>query len=193
MGRFCVALLHHPVLHKDGSVISSAITNTDVHDIARTCTTYAVDAFYLVTPVDAQLNLADRLIHHWQKGAGADRNKDRNTAFRIVHTARALEDVLARERTLTTGPVEAWATSAQLIPGAVPISQGRRLLEEHPGTVVMLLGTAHGLAPAALAACQRALLPIPGRTHADGTHYNHLSVRAAAALLVHALRADQPL
>ena len=187
MGRFSVALVHHPVLHKDGSVISSAITNTDLHDITRTATTYAVDAFYIVTPVDAQQALAERLIHHWTRGDGAARNKDRQKAFGVMHVVPSLQAALQQEGTHCPQGVDAWATSAQPLPGALTLAQGREKLLG-PRGAMMVLGTAHGLAPDAVAQCAVRLAPLPGVPHANGETYNHLSVRAAAAILIHELR-----
>ncbi len=191
MGRFSMALVHHPVLHKDGSVISSAITNTDLHDITRTATTYAVDAFYIVTPVESQRLLAERLIHHWTRGDGARKNADRQRAFGIMHVTATLQDALAAEGAHCAAGVDAWASSAQLLDGAISLAQGREhLLGPRGGMLV--LGTAHGLAPAAIALCAVRLAPLPGVPQANGETYNHLSVRAAAAILVHELRGPRP-
>ncbi|MBT8351253.1 MAG: RNA methyltransferase, partial [Deltaproteobacteria bacterium] len=35
-----VALVHYPVVNKNGDVIASAVTNLDLHDIARAAKTY---------------------------------------------------------------------------------------------------------------------------------------------------------
>lgn len=37
-----IALVHYPVLGKKGEIIGSAITNLDLHDIARTAKTYGM-------------------------------------------------------------------------------------------------------------------------------------------------------
>ena len=46
-----MALVHHPVLDRRGDQVTSAVTNLDIHDLARLATTYRVSRFYLVTPV----------------------------------------------------------------------------------------------------------------------------------------------
>lgn len=188
MGRFAVALCHHPVLHKDGSIITSAITNTDLHDIARSCTTFGVDAFYIVTPVSLQKELAQKIVEHWTQGGGAIKNPDRKKAFLSMRVVHAIEDALAEESRLSSAPAEAWFTSAQTGPDSISFARGRELIDTLP-SVVMLLGTSHGLAPSAQKLCSRRLEPIHGRRRPDGTDYNHLSVRAAAAILLHQLRA----
>ena len=37
-----VALAHHPVLDKDGRIVTTAVTNLDVHDIARAARTFGL-------------------------------------------------------------------------------------------------------------------------------------------------------
>ncbi|MBI5495238.1 MAG: RNA methyltransferase [Deltaproteobacteria bacterium] len=189
MGRFSLALVHHPVLHKDGSTIASAVTNTDLHDIARSCATFGVDAFYVVTPVAAQRALCDRLVHHWTVGDGARKNADRARAFAAMRVVDSITAALEMETRAAGRAVPAWATSARPLPGAVPLETARRQLEQG-ADALLLLGTAHGLAQPALDLCALTLAPIPGRAAPDGTRYNHLSVRAAAAILLHQLRRD---
>jgi len=188
MGRFSVALVHHPVLHPNGSIISSAITNTDLHDIARSCTTFGVDTFYIVTPVVLQQELAQKILEHWTKGGGAMKNPDRKRAFLGMRVVGSIQDAMAEETKAAGAPCEAWFTTAQSGPDSVTMAQGRSLIETLP-SVLMLLGTSHGLAPEVRGLCARRLEPILGRKRADGTQYNHLSVRAAAAILLHQLRA----
>ena len=60
-----VALLHHPVYDKNGQVVTTALTNMDIHDIARSGCTYGLGAFFVVTPVKALQKLALKIIEHW--------------------------------------------------------------------------------------------------------------------------------
>ena len=48
--RIDLALIHYPVLNKNREIIGSAVTNLDLHDIARAARTYGVDSLYVVTP-----------------------------------------------------------------------------------------------------------------------------------------------
>lgn len=41
-----IALLHYPVYNKKMEVITTSITNLDIHDIARVARTYEVDGFF---------------------------------------------------------------------------------------------------------------------------------------------------
>ncbi|MRR35929.1 RNA methyltransferase, partial [bacterium] len=69
-GRLYIALLHHPVLDRGGRVITSAVTNADIHDIARSAKTYGVKRFFIVTPIADQADLVRAIIGHWTHGAG---------------------------------------------------------------------------------------------------------------------------
>ena len=50
-----VVLLHHPVYDKNGAVVATAVTNMDVHDLARIGKTFGVRGIYVATPVRAPL------------------------------------------------------------------------------------------------------------------------------------------
>ena len=52
-----IALVHHPVVNKRGEIIGSAVTNLDIHDIARTARTYGVAEYFIATPYEDQQNL----------------------------------------------------------------------------------------------------------------------------------------
>ncbi len=48
---FYIGLLHYPVYNKRGEIIASAITNLDLHDLARLAKTYGAERFYVITPL----------------------------------------------------------------------------------------------------------------------------------------------
>jgi len=59
-----IALLHYPVYNKGGEVVASAITNLDLHDLARMTVTFGLARYYVVTPLDLQRRLAAKLMEH---------------------------------------------------------------------------------------------------------------------------------
>jgi len=75
MGDLYVALIHHPVLDKNGAVVTTAVTNMDVHDIARMARTFGVRRYYVCTPVPTLQRLVERIILHWEEGPGATYNE----------------------------------------------------------------------------------------------------------------------
>ena len=54
MTRVALALVHHPVLDRAGDVVTTAITNLDLHDMARSARTYGVSDLFIVHPIAAQ-------------------------------------------------------------------------------------------------------------------------------------------
>ena len=91
MALLYVALLHFPVYDKNGDVVTSAVTNMDIHDIARSGRTFGVRRFYVVTPVHALRELAARILDHWETGHGAAYNRTRKDALEIVRLTEDLE------------------------------------------------------------------------------------------------------
>ena len=46
------ALVHHPVKDRAGQTVTTAVTNLDVHDIARSARTFGLRRYYVVTPIE---------------------------------------------------------------------------------------------------------------------------------------------
>jgi len=186
--RFAVALVHYPCVDKHGGIYTTSITNLDVHDIARSATTYGVNAFYVVTPVSAQRSMAEAIAAYWEAEAGKRRNPDRTTAMRIVHIVASIEDAVANETSiLGTKPIVV-VTSAKP-QGTTTCAAFRARLDDGsvPGALV-LFGTGHGLASSVVDGADVVLEPLYGRPDKnDG--YNHLSVRSAAAIFLDRLLA----
>ena len=67
-----ISLLHYPVYDKNGRVVSTAVTNLDIHDIARMSKTFGLAGYFLVTPVDDQREMVQRILQHWLAGPGRD-------------------------------------------------------------------------------------------------------------------------
>jgi hypothetical protein len=178
-----VALVHYPVLDKHGDIVTSAITNIDVPDIARSCRTYGAAAFYVVTPVEALRALVRRVIQHWDHDDQKDYNPTRNEALALLRLEADLEGVgIDIERRYGCLP-RLFATSARRHEKSVTFAEMREKLGEDGPPWLMLLGTGSGLAGSVLERCEAVLEPIVGPTS-----YNHLSVRAAAAVLLDRLR-----
>ncbi len=183
MADLYVALLHHPVYDKRGNVVTASVTTIDVHDIARTCRTYGVAAFYVVTPVDALRGLVRRILHHWKEGFGREYNETRTEALDIVRLERTLEGVEIDIEVATGQLPQLVATSARAAEHALSYENLRRRLEEPGPPYLLLLGTGWGLAQPVLDRAHWRLAPISGPTD-----FNHLSVRAAAAAILDRLK-----
>ena len=95
MADLYLALLHYPVYDKTGKVVTTAVTNLDVHDIARLARTFGARGFYVCTPVDTLRRLVARIIRHWEVGPGATYNATRKEALALVRQAPELDDAIA--------------------------------------------------------------------------------------------------
>jgi hypothetical protein len=182
--RLAIALVHWPVLDAQGGVVTSAITNLDVHDLARSARTYGCSDYFLVHPIAAQRELVARICEHWREGSSGKRIPDRKIALALVRTAPTLHDVY--EALGGRAAVEVWVTAARSVSSApMDAATARARLESEGKPVVMLFGTGWGLAKDVIASADAVVAPITANV--DGG-YNHLSVRAACAILLDRLR-----
>lgn len=177
--RLAVGLVHHPVVDKNGREIASAVTPTDLHDLARSARTYGVETLWIVTPLRDQQKLAARMMGFWQKGVGAGYNPNRGQALDLVRVVDGIDQALAGQAEDWGEDPLVWATSASARPGE-RLSFGRARDKLGQGLPVLLLfGTAWGLAPTVIERCDHVLAPLEGPGE-----YNHLSVRSAAAVVL---------
>lgn len=186
MAPLYIALLHHPIYDKNGQVVTTAVTNIDVHDIARLAKVYGLRAFYVVTPVLTMRRLVARIMEHWESGTGADYNPTRKEALALVRLTPTLETTICEvERDAGAMPCVV-ATSARSGANRTSFADLRERLAANAQPCLLLLGTGWGLTEEAMDQADLVLEPIRGVGD-----YNHLSVRAAAAVILDRLRTDR--
>jgi len=183
VSQLYLALLHHPVLNRRGQTVTSAITSLDIHDIARSARTYGVAGVFVVHPVAEQRDFAARLLDHWRLGYGREFDSRRREALELVHIVAELDDAIAAVANAAGRPPALVYTSARAPDGMSFEELRERMAAPGAPPIVILLGTGFGMAPAVKERADLALAPIRG---ADP--YNHLSVRAAAAIMLDRLR-----
>ena len=179
-----VALIHYPVTNKNGDTIASAITNLDLHDIARLARTYDLPAFYVVTPLKDQQELAGRIISHWTSGPGGVQNPKRRQAMELIWIKDSLEEVISHIQEKTNRFPKTVVTSARKIEGRISFGTFRDLLQDG-NPYLLILGTGWGLSESLIGDADYVLEPVGGVAN-----YNHLSVRCAAAIVVDRLMGD---
>ena len=185
MRRIALALLHYPVLDRAGGRVTTAITNLDLHDMARSARTYGVEKLFVVHPVEAQRALAERIREHWIEGSGKRRIPTRAVALTLLQVVPTLEDAIAAFAEPEAGEppragLEVWTTAASYREGEVTTTAAARArLEQARGPVMILFGTGWGLPPELLEGADVRIESIRARAE---TGYNHLSVRAACAI-----------
>lgn len=174
-----VALLHHPVYDKNGQVVTTAVTNMDIHDIARSGKTYGIRRFFVVTPVKALQKLALKIIDHWELGYGSQYNVTRKEALALARICDTLDNVIIEIEGECREKPAIVVTSAK--PGGTRTSftELREMLQKESRPVLILLGTGWGLTQEVFSQADYILESIQGPTD-----YNHLSVRSAAAIIL---------
>lgn len=173
-----VALLHHPVYDKNRRIVATAVTNLDLHDIARSAKTFGLVRYYVVTPLEEQRELACRIAGHWSTGYGAAYNPKRKAALDLVSVVATLDEARADMARDFDGPVRTVATGAKGAPNSVSYQEMANLLRKQDASYLLLLGTGWGLTEEVLSEADYVLAPITGTGD-----YNHLAVRSAAAII----------
>jgi len=180
-----VALIHYPVVNKSGETIGSAVTNLDLHDIARAGCTYGVETYWVVTPDPMQQVLVREIVSHWTEGYGGSVNPDRKNALSLIRVCSSLDEVLEGMKEKWNVRPHTIATCARPGQSTEGYVDARKRLEQ--GTPQLLLfGTAWGLAPEVLSKVDGILPPLRGRKE-----FNHLSVRSAVSIILDRLMASQ--
>jgi hypothetical protein len=174
---FYIGLLHYPVYNRNGEVIVSAITNLDLHDLARLTKTYGGRKFYVINPLPDQQEFAKNICRHWVSGHGADYNKDRREAMSLISIASTLEESLAEIQEIEGEMPTLIATDAGKGKRQRMTYVLAREIVASNRVVMILFGTAWGIAKELIGNVDYLLEPIFGVSY-----YNHLSVRTAAAI-----------
>ncbi len=173
------ALLHYPVYDKNGQVVTTAVTNMDIHDISRSGCTYGLSGFFVVTPVKALQKLAHKIIEHWESGYGSQYNTTRKEALALARICDTLDDaIIAIERETGEKPVIV-ATSARRTKNPASFVALRDMLNRQTRPFLILFGTGWGLTETILLQSDYVLEAVEGCRD-----YNHLSVRSAAAIIL---------
>lgn len=177
MPNLYVALIHYPVVNKNGETIASALTNLDLHDISRAARTYSLKAFWVVTPLKDQKDLVQKIVTHWTSGLGARYNPKRRSALELIRVNDSFSEVLERIAAVEDSYPITIATCARKYPDSISHANLRTMLGNGK-PYVLVLGTAWGLSEDFIGKADYVLEPIMGKTD-----YNHLSVRSAAAII----------
>ena len=180
-----LCLLHTQVLNRQGLEIVTSITNLDVSDIARSARTYALRGYYLVTPIPEQHALMNRVLDHWRTERARSYHPDRVEALSLVRLVSDFTTLKEELRALHGHYPEVFLTDARAAPQTKSYAEVRRRWAETRADappVVLVFGTGWGVAPSFYSEIHHRIQPVwgPGGESA----YNHLSVRAAVAVIL---------
>lgn len=174
-----IGLVHYPIYNKNGDVITTAITNFDIHDIARTARTYNIHQYFIIHPLENQVALAKDVIDYWQTGYGGEYNPDRKEAFKILAIYPDLEQVIHSIYVKHGVRPLIITTDARKYTNTVSYKQMRHKLKHGTAPCLILFGTGWGIENSVMKKFDFILEPIYGPCD-----YNHLPVRAAVAIIL---------
>lgn len=180
-----IALLHYPVYNKRGKIVTTAVTNMDIHDMSRTAKTYGVKRFYIVTPIVQQKTFVERILRHWQEGYGVTYNPSRKEAFESVRVSDTLDDTIAALSQETGEKVNVVVTSASSRGNCMTCEDLGERMSRSGEAFLIVFGTGWGIAEEVIERADFLVEPIRGVSE-----YNHLSVRSAAAIMLDRLCRD---
>jgi hypothetical protein len=178
MVNLYVALVHYPVVNRQGDTIASAVTNLDLHDIARSVCTYGVKSFYVVTPLTDQIKLVKTIVSHWTEGPGGLHNPKRREALSLIRIEESLSGVLEHIGGQGEGEPKIVVTSANKRSGSIDYVRFREMIQTGE-PYLLVFGTGWGLSDQVMDVADYLLQPVSGPVD-----YNHLSVRSAAAIVL---------
>ncbi len=179
LSNIYVALVHYPVLGRGGSIVSSSVTNLDVHDIARTCRTYNVRGYFVVTNLPAQREIVDNVLKYWLHEFGKEYNPSRSEALGTVESVPYLEDMIERVKEIEGYGPKLVFTSARRTGESVSFEEMSEIIVNESSPHVLLFGTSWGLPSEVRSLCDYFLEPVRG-----SSDFNHLSVRSAVAIVL---------
>ncbi len=183
--KTAAVLLHYPVTSRSGEPITTAVTNLDIHDIARSARTYEIDHYYLVNPLVEQVALVKRILSHWNTPRSQEWHPDRYEALSRIQMLPYFHEVKADLAARYPGlRQEVAMPDARPLPNQLSYSEIRSKWENEsePSVKIIVFGTGGGVSEAFYPEVHTYLAPIYGPLKAEG--YNHLSVRAAAAVIL---------
>ena len=185
LANLYIGLVHYPIMNKHKDVITTAITNYDIHDIARASITYDVSKYFVIHNIPAQRELAAIIMEHWKSGFGSTYNPDRKDAFTGVELVNSIAvAVRTIEELEGVKPIVA-TTDARTYDNTISYARMREHLENERRPVLVLFGTGYGMTKETMESFDYILEPIYG--HGE---YNHLSVRSAVSIILDRLRGE---
>lgn len=176
--NYYVALVHYPIRNKVGETVTTSVTNLDIHDISRSCRTFGIEKYFLVTPLEIQRQLVNDILGHWEQDFANEYNPDR---FEALSKAKAVESIQMAINEIKAkegkNPLIV-VTGANFSEYDGDTSELTKRVERENMPCLILFGTGWGLHDEALKLANFKLTPILSTKG----NYNHLSVRSAVAI-----------
>lgn len=178
-----VALLHDKMVDKTGRLVTTSVTPIDVHDISRSARTYGAAGLFVAHPSQTIRALIRTIKSHWEGDFGSNYNPNRQDALGVLSIVADLDEAIMHIEQRSGALPIIIATSARDGADRISYSDMRSKIENSSGPYLLLFGTGWGMSDPLMSRADYILKPINGPTP-----YNHLSVRAACAIILDRLR-----
>jgi hypothetical protein len=176
---FYIGLVHGPILSKEGKLITTSVTNLDIHDISRTARTFGFKRYFLITPIKNQQAMVKKILGFWETDSGLIYNPDRKEALAEAFVIDSIEDAVAEITRLEGKKPCVVVTGANFKSFDGKEKDLLQKIQLDGSPMFLLFGTGWGLPASVTEQADFRLEPIFGIAN-DG--YNHLSVRSAVAI-----------
>jgi hypothetical protein len=181
MSNLYLGLVHHPAYNKFGDVVTTSITNLDVHDIARSCRTFGVKKYFIINPLQTQEDMMRRILKFWESDIAKSYNPDRVDALSVIEFVKDIDAAITEVKS-QEGNCAIITTTAAKLQNQISFEECSKI--DKP--VLLLFGTGNGLAKSVHEMADDVLEPIEGVGN-----YNHLSVRSAVAIILNKLASEK--
>lgn len=178
-----VALLHDKMVDKTGRLVTTSVTPIDVHDISRSARTYGAAGLFVAHPSQTIRALVRTIKSHWDGDFGSNYNPNRQDALGVLSIVSDLDEAIMHIEQRSGALPKLIATSARDGDDRISYGEMRGEIENTQGPFLLMFGTGWGMSDLLMSRADYVLKPINGPTP-----YNHLSVRAACAIILDRLR-----
>ncbi len=186
MNNLYLGLVHFPVTNRDGELITSSITNLDIHDIARSCITFGVKQYFVIHPIERQKEIFEKIMQFWKSDIAKFYNKDRVEALTLIQFIKSIDETIKLIKYQDGIDPIIITTTAALIDRQISFQDLKTIKMNEDRPILLLFGTGNGLSPEVHQMADYILKPIYGPTT-----YNHLSVRSAVAIVLDRLTSEK--
>ncbi len=178
-----VALLHDGMVDKTGRLVTTSVTLIDVHDISRSSRTYGAEALFVAHPSQTIRALVRTIKKHWDGDFGSTYNPNRQDALGILDIVTDLDEAIMKIEQRSGKLPKIIATSARDGDDRISYPAMQEIFSSEGGSYLLIFGTGWGMGTELMERADYVLKPINGPSN-----YNHLSVRAACAIILDRLQ-----
>jgi hypothetical protein len=184
--KIYLGLVHYPIKNKKNELVTTSVTNLDIHDISRSVKTFGLQRYFIITPLEPQKALVNKILGHWGEGKSSDYNPDRSDALSSALVIDSIEKGIEKIKEETGEMPIIALTGANFLKSDGTTKELAKKIKIDKKPCFLLFGTGWGLHEDALEMGDFLLGPIIGANN----DYNHLSVRSAVAIYLNELCKD---